>query len=210
TVSSQSASVSTAVIILVTCGCAAVVATLCLSLVCLCVRRCGSSGGGGVRGTTNHKSVGVDRDDQNNHLQRLQRKTSNSDAELHVHVVSHQSASIRRQRPQLPDQFVCSNSTNSAVAGGLVLTDRSSNQTQETCLDSGSFSCTNGSSASPVPQLQQPQVYSLGLQSQLVQHQLHQASYCSDDVTDSGCYFSTSVSPPPQTAPRRVIYEVVV
>uniref|UniRef100_A0A1I8FPT0 Uncharacterized protein n=1 Tax=Macrostomum lignano TaxID=282301 RepID=A0A1I8FPT0_9PLAT len=75
----------------------------------------GSSGGGGARGTTNHKSAGDDRDDQNNHLQRLQRKTSNSDAELHVHVVSHQSASIRRQRPQLPrpicvlklDKFSC-------------------------------------------------------------------------------------------------------
>uniref|UniRef100_A0A1I8F3P1 Neural_ProG_Cyt domain-containing protein n=1 Tax=Macrostomum lignano TaxID=282301 RepID=A0A1I8F3P1_9PLAT len=177
TVSSQSASVSTAVIILVTCGCAAVVATLCLSLVCLCVRRCGSSGGGGARGTTNHKSAGDDRDDQNNHLQRLQRKTSNSDAELHVHVVSHQSASIRRQRPQLPDQFF---------------------QLHEWQL---SESCASAAAAADV----QPWT-----QSQLVQHQLHQASYCSDDVTDSGCNFSTSVSPPPQTAPRRVIYEVVV
>uniref|UniRef100_A0A1I8F6Q0 HIPK2 n=1 Tax=Macrostomum lignano TaxID=282301 RepID=A0A1I8F6Q0_9PLAT len=181
----------------------AVVATLCLSLVCLCVRRCGSSGGGGARGTTNHKSAGDDRDDQNNHLQRLQRKTSNSDAELHVHV--HPTAETSTSRPICVlklDKFSC--------CWGLVLTDRSSNQTQETCVDSGSFSCTNGSSTSPVPQLQQPQMYSLGLQSQLVQHQLHQASYCSDDVTDSGCYFSTSVSPPPQTVPRRVVYEVVV
>uniref|UniRef100_A0A1I8FDT5 G_PROTEIN_RECEP_F2_3 domain-containing protein n=1 Tax=Macrostomum lignano TaxID=282301 RepID=A0A1I8FDT5_9PLAT len=111
---------------LVTCGCAAVVATLCLSLVCLCVRRCGgSSGGGGARGTTNHKI---------SRLQRLQRKTSNSDAELHVHVVSHPvsqhpTAETSTSRPICVlklDKFSC--------CWGLVLTDRSSNQTQETCV----------------------------------------------------------------------------
>uniref|UniRef100_A0A1I8FEC7 GPS domain-containing protein n=1 Tax=Macrostomum lignano TaxID=282301 RepID=A0A1I8FEC7_9PLAT len=144
-ISSQSASVSTAAIILVTCGCAAVVATLCLSLVCLCVRRCGSSGGGGARGTTNHKSGPVMiRGDQKTTIfkgfnERLLTLTRSCMYTWRLVWILAVSAAAR-------------------MAAQRVLW----------------------------PQLQQPQMYSLGLQSQL-------QSYCSDDVTDSGCNFSTSV-----------------
>uniref|UniRef100_A0A1I8FAN3 Ig-like domain-containing protein n=1 Tax=Macrostomum lignano TaxID=282301 RepID=A0A1I8FAN3_9PLAT len=156
------------------------VRTLCLSLVCLCVRRCGSSGGGGARGTTNHKSA--------------------------VMIETTKTTIFKGFNERL--LTLTRSCMYTCCCWGLVLTDRSSNQTQETCVDSGSFSCTNGSSASPVPQpAAQPQMYrpwtsrvswcsSISfikiIKSKILR--FFAASYCSDDVTDSGCNFSTSVS----------------
>uniref|UniRef100_A0A1I8FCF1 Secreted protein n=1 Tax=Macrostomum lignano TaxID=282301 RepID=A0A1I8FCF1_9PLAT len=159
---------------------------------------------GGARGTTNHKSAVMIENDQNNHLQRLQRKTSNSDAELHVHVVSHQSASIRPQRPQLPDQFVCSKLDKFSCCCWWISCSRSIVES-----DSGDLCGFWQFSAARMAaqrvlclSCSQPQMYSFGLQSQLVQHQLHQ---------DSGCNFSTSVFAASARQPlERVIYEVVV